>query len=339
MTRSLLPIVGACLLISFFNPGCKKEIKAPTAPIVNSVNNNHPVAKAGNDTTIFLPSNQASLDGSKSYDLDNDIRSYKWLKISGPASCTIVNPDSAKTSVTNLIKGSYQFGLMVTDSKGASGLSYCFVHVDSIVNGPPPPGFWISMNPHDTNLYLPANEGSFTASTWSMINQPIQPAIDNIEWRKAAGPNHFNIQSPGALSTQITNLAEGLYAFQCKITDTSGFSAISYTTINVTDTSTPGTEVIVPDQSWDGHLGGAFIRVNLSQYLPGGKSVKKVFIKEDCDAVFTRAHYLTQAPPNTSYLYVFEFLNNEFFMYVYYGSAHHNCIGDPNNKPDVKIVY
>lgn len=76
-----------------------------------------PVAKAGADKTIVLPTNSVTLDGSKSSDADNDIATYSWVKISGP-SANITNPNTAQTEVTGLEAGFYQFELKVTDSTG-----------------------------------------------------------------------------------------------------------------------------------------------------------------------------------------------------------------------------
>ena len=80
--------------------------------------NHPPFANAGNDTTITLPANAVNLDGSKSTDADNNIISYAWAKISGPASFNIVNANSLQAQATNLAEGVYQFELTVTDLLG-----------------------------------------------------------------------------------------------------------------------------------------------------------------------------------------------------------------------------
>src|SRR6185503_20249396 len=79
------------------------------------VTNNHPpVANAGADQTITLPTNSVSLDGSASADPDNNITGYLWTKISGPSSLSISNANAVQTQVTSLIEGIYQFELKVT---------------------------------------------------------------------------------------------------------------------------------------------------------------------------------------------------------------------------------
>lgn len=80
--------------------------------------NKPPVAIAGNDTSIVLPVDIVTLDGSKSADPDNNITSYIWTKISGPSSYNISNFSYPQTKVLNLLKGEYQFELKVTDAGG-----------------------------------------------------------------------------------------------------------------------------------------------------------------------------------------------------------------------------
>src|SRR5690606_7955532 len=86
------------------------------APVVP---NKAPVANAGSNQTITLPSNSVTLTGSGS-DEDGTIASYKWAKVSGPSSFTFVNANAASTQVNNLAEGTYLFELTVTDNKGAT---------------------------------------------------------------------------------------------------------------------------------------------------------------------------------------------------------------------------
>src|SRR6185437_6903777 len=65
---------------------------------VNAATNQSPVANAGIDKTITLPTNNVSLSGSGS-DSDGTIASYQWTKISGPSAFQIDNPTSATTNI------------------------------------------------------------------------------------------------------------------------------------------------------------------------------------------------------------------------------------------------
>ena len=91
--------------------------------IVNDVaspGNQAPIANAGNDITVQLPTAGITLDGSASYDVDGKIVSYKWVKVSGPTTFTLLTPLATTTVLSNLVAGTYVFKLTVTDDKGAT---------------------------------------------------------------------------------------------------------------------------------------------------------------------------------------------------------------------------
>ena len=92
---------------------CKKENSCEGC-------NKPPIALAGPDQVITLPSDSISLDGSASNDPDGVISTYLWKRISGPMPVIILNSSSSKTIVKSLAVGSYQFELRVTDDKGLS---------------------------------------------------------------------------------------------------------------------------------------------------------------------------------------------------------------------------
>ena len=57
----------------------KAQVKLVVSPAVNQP----PVANAGVDQSITLPTNTVTLDGSKSADADGSLASYSWIKASG----------------------------------------------------------------------------------------------------------------------------------------------------------------------------------------------------------------------------------------------------------------
>jgi TolB protein len=64
----------------------------------------------------MLPGNTVNLNGSLSFDPDNNITGYLWTKISGPSSFNITNANVEQTPVINLVQGVYLFELKVTDA-------------------------------------------------------------------------------------------------------------------------------------------------------------------------------------------------------------------------------
>lgn len=101
--------------VSFFN-GCQKEISCEGC--ING--NKPPIAVAGSDQTITLPTDSILLNGSASSDPDGKISNYSWTKISGPVSFTIIKSSDSTTKVKTLVAGAYQFELKVTDNDGLS---------------------------------------------------------------------------------------------------------------------------------------------------------------------------------------------------------------------------
>jgi Tol biopolymer transport system component len=126
MRKRLLKILLLTSIVSIGISSCQKEYNernGSNAPGSNArgpkgpKTNRPPVANAGLDQPITLPTNSVNLNGSAT-DPDNNIISYQWTKISGPSSFTIATPNSAQTQVTNLVEGAYQFELKVTDQFG-----------------------------------------------------------------------------------------------------------------------------------------------------------------------------------------------------------------------------
>src|SRR5678809_312166 len=80
--------------------------------------NKPPIAMAGPDQVITLPTDSISLDGTASNDPDGRISEWLWTKISGPASFNIVHANDSVTKIKNLVAGVYRFELKVTDDGG-----------------------------------------------------------------------------------------------------------------------------------------------------------------------------------------------------------------------------
>ena len=83
--------------------------------------NQPPVANAGLDQVITLPSDSLLIIGSGT-DVDGTVVSYHWTKISGPDQYLISDPGQPQVIINNLVQGVYEFQLAVTDNKGAVGL-------------------------------------------------------------------------------------------------------------------------------------------------------------------------------------------------------------------------
>lgn len=147
------------LSVLFFSLlACSKE--DATVPPANNV----PTANAGADQTITIPVNTVTLNGSGT-DVDGTIASYQWLRIDGPTQYSIATATQAQTAVNNLAQGTYQFVLIVTDSKGAKAR-------DTVT---------VTVNPKVWNIIFEDNfnaTGNFDNSKWSHSSRI------NVAWAK-----------------------------------------------------------------------------------------------------------------------------------------------------------
>ncbi|KAA9039313.1 T9SS type A sorting domain-containing protein [Ginsengibacter hankyongi] len=188
---------------------------------VNAAANIPPVANAGIDQTITLPTNTVTLSGSGS-DSDGTVVSYTWTEISGPSGYNIVNPNSSFTDVTGLVEGVYQFQLQVTDNNGAIGTDIVQVTVNAVTNIPP-----VANAGLDQTITLPAD-----SVTFSGIGSDADGVVVSYAWSKISGPSAYTIVNPALPSTNVTGLIQGVYLFELQVTDDNG--ATSADTIQVT---------------------------------------------------------------------------------------------------------
>jgi photosystem II stability/assembly factor-like uncharacterized protein len=81
-----------------------------------------PVADAGADQVFTMLNQTVTLDGSKSYDYDNDLSSNEWTIIQKPtaSNVTLNGANSAKPTFSPDVYGDYVIQLVVRDSTGAA---------------------------------------------------------------------------------------------------------------------------------------------------------------------------------------------------------------------------
>ena len=153
------------------------------------------------DQSITLPTNTVSLNGNGT-DTDGTISSYSWTKISGPASGTITNANSASTTVTGLVQGVYQFQLKVTDNNAATGADTVQVTVNAS-NLSPTANAGI-----DQSITLPVNTVSLNGS-----GTDADGSISAYSWTKISGPASGTITNANSASTTVTGLVQGFTSF------------------------------------------------------------------------------------------------------------------------------
>ncbi|HUQ66912.1 MAG TPA: T9SS type A sorting domain-containing protein, partial [Flavitalea sp.] len=85
-------------------------------------------AFAGEDREITLPTSSAQLSGSAT---GGTVTNYAWIFVSGPATGSIANANTATPTVSNMtIKGTYVYRLTVTYSNGSTATDLVAVNVN-----------------------------------------------------------------------------------------------------------------------------------------------------------------------------------------------------------------
>ena len=133
--------------VSLFLFSCQKEVPCEEC-------NKRPIAIAGQEQIIILPTDSVLLDGNSSSDADGTITKWLWAKISGPASFNIVMPSGSTTKVKTLTLGDYQFELTVTDNDGLSAKDTVKVSVKNLSQPNRPP---VANAGVDQTITLPTN--------------------------------------------------------------------------------------------------------------------------------------------------------------------------------------
>ena len=184
----------------------KQRENTPVTP------NQAPLANAGADKNITLPTNSTSFTGTAS-DPDGTIATYKWEKIEGPAA-TLSGTNSATLSLSNLVEGTYTFLFSVTDNSGAITSDEVMLIVNPAANQAPA----VSAGT-DKSVTLPVSTASFTAAA----SDP-DGTVASYLWEKVSGPE---VSLSGASSATVTanNLVEGVYIFKVTVTDNTGAKA------------------------------------------------------------------------------------------------------------------
>ncbi len=98
----------------------------------STTTNTPPVANAGSDKTITLPTTSVQLLGSGT-DANGTISKYSWTKVSGPSTYILSSASVAAPSVSALVTGTYTFRLTVTDNGGATDYDDVNVIVDPLL--------------------------------------------------------------------------------------------------------------------------------------------------------------------------------------------------------------
>ena len=182
---------------------------------VNSAANQPPVITASATSPITLPTTSSTLTGTAS-DPDGTITGVLWTYISGPTTPSITSPTSLVSTITGMsVAGSYTVEFKATDNLGAISTTQIAILVNPAANVPPTVNAGV-----DQSITLPTNSVNLLA----VANDP-DGTITGVLWNRVSGPTTFSITSATQLATSLTNLVQGVYLFQVRVTDNSGATA------------------------------------------------------------------------------------------------------------------
>ena len=171
--------------------------------------NKGPVANAGADKVLTLPTNSVTLTASAK-DEDGKIASYKWTKKSG-GEATLKNAATPSLIVSNLAEGSYTFQVVASDNDGGQDADDVIVTVKEQSNKVP-----VANAGSDKVLTLPTNSITLTASAKDEDGK-----IASYKWIKKSGAEAAlkNTLTPALI---VSNLSIGTYVFQVTAIDDDG---------------------------------------------------------------------------------------------------------------------
>jgi len=264
LKRKLVLAFIALLILSCENEGINDTNQPPTTeepdqPPTKDGTNQSPIANAGPDQGFTLPKNSTMLDGSGSND-PGGIIGYNWRKIDGPDSFTISNPESAKTSVNDLIEGIYEFELKVTNTNGLIALDSVKIGVfqPSPPNPAPTastPAFCDNSNRPKINAQLNLL-GSLSKSRWDIAIASVgnkilfAGGIGSSDCPECWGSSRVDIYDTVTNEWLTTELSEGRHGIATAVNGTKVFFAggangdgafdTLYSTVDIYDASTGG---------------------------------------------------------------------------------------------------
>lgn len=179
--------------------------------------NQPPIANAGPDQNVTLPTSTATLAGS--FTDDSAGVSTLWSKVSG--SGTITSPSSLTSGITGLTAGVSVFRLTVTDYYGLTSTDD--MQITTASQAPPT----VSAGA-DRTLQLPTNQLTLTGTATS------SGSISSRQWSQTGGPGTITFGTPTTNSTTATfPSTPGLYTVVFSATDNIGGTNTDTATINV----------------------------------------------------------------------------------------------------------
>ncbi|XP_021701542.1 dyslexia-associated protein KIAA0319-like protein [Aedes aegypti] len=171
------------------------------------------------EQTVKLPNHKAILDGSASTD-DDKITSWQWELVQGPLGYQPELPAVSTLQLNDLeMPGKYTFKLTVIDSEKLSNSTTATIEVLKEIDYPPEANAG-----QNVIVYLPNNKVTLNGSL-----SKDDHGIVAWEWTKDSKDQSkaVDMQNTRTPYLQLSNLEEGVYVFELKVTDANNQSSTS----------------------------------------------------------------------------------------------------------------
>ncbi|AKA36093.1 PKD domain-containing protein [Flagellimonas lutaonensis] len=198
-----------------------------------------PVANAGADQTVTLPTSSVTLNGSGTDPDGGVITGYQWTQQSGPNTAALSGDDTPDLTASGLVEGSYVFRLTVTDDESDTGFDEATVVVNAAGQG--------------TELWLEA-ECATVGANWSTVSDG---SASNGEYLLPPAGNNWNSPSSDTDDwvTFTFNASQGTYSIYGLVSTPSGSNDSFWIRANggtwVKWNSIPGGTAFSWHQVWD----------------------------------------------------------------------------------------
>ena len=218
-------VYGLCLMVVFTACGLEPE------------SNSIPIAKAGANRDALIQ-HKVMLDGSKSYDLNNQVLHYHWRISTKPnaSNADLTNEDTATPSFTPDSLGDYNLELIVNDGESNSFPSD--IKITAIENDTTDP------------IFTSSNAVSVNENQLSAITLVANDNTGQVQYSIAGGDaSSFTVNSGTGVvvfKTAPDFETQSSYSFTATATDPSGNTATQEVTITIIDLLEGGSDTTDP---------------------------------------------------------------------------------------------
>ncbi|CRL01795.1 CLUMA_CG015011, isoform A [Clunio marinus] len=187
-----------------------------------------PLARAGRNSTITLPTTWILLNATESTD-DIKITQYYWKQISGPSTSMIIDANSTIANATMLTLGDYMFEVMVIDESNNNATDRVRVTVIQEKNAAPV----ARIAGGNLNLTLPLSvlilNGSSSSDDLKIVSYLWTRESDSLAVGNVIGGSDH-----GAV-LMLTGVVAGTYKFKLTVSDEQGLTGVEIATVTVNE--------------------------------------------------------------------------------------------------------